>query len=352
MGIHERNDSRRVPDGITFPRLAQDRKQYSLTTISSLYFIPWTRLNWSPSSIGQHLLTSTNSFSCSFCQQCPAPLRHAPDPLILVINLYQYQIAPHSTYNIDRSCLPFEYRLYSDLAWSSWQLRGQEVHWIEGMILQQAHSSISIFFGVHQMLFCWKLQASKNGCGSVFPNHLEEVPIANPGPAETWSLCPIFFCVWETIDSSFILSIENAGSQVIGDLQSYTAAWAQDFIISCCLFQTSCNLLQSYQQASNELHDLKTECYFTCTSTRINSNSALQYHSSVLGRGDYICLTIVKCLSSGVAAFCIQIHQIITMRLVWSLGQWWKWLRDSRKMPKKAGQQIMPRCNGSQCIAS
>ena len=65
--------------------------------------------------------------------------------------------------------------------------------WIVCRLQQCSSSTISIFFGVHQMLFCWKLQVSKNGCGSVFPNHLEEVPIANPGPTDTWSLCPISF---------------------------------------------------------------------------------------------------------------------------------------------------------------
>ena len=81
------------------------------------------------------------------------------------------------------------------------------------------------------------------------------------------------------IDSSVIPSIANVGSQAIGDSQAYTAAQA-DFII--CGVCSKPHVIYSNRiiEASKELCDLKTECYFTCTSTLIDINSALTYHTS------------------------------------------------------------------------
>jgi hypothetical protein len=76
-------------------------------------------------------------------------------------------------------------------------------------------------------------------------------------------------------------SIEDFISSIVGT--SSSAAFVPNLVIcSSCIMQ-----------ASNELFDLKTECYFTCTSTLIDVNSALPYHSSSLficfqGRGNFL----------------------------------------------------------------
>ena len=248
------------------------------------------------------------------------------------------------------SCLPFWVSTLL-LIWSSWQRRGSR------SVQIGRHSATRTFIYLY-ILWCSSNARLLNAASlQKWVRLCFSKSLWRSSHCQSWTrrdlvALPHFMHVGNpAIDSSFIPSIANVGSQAIGDSQAYTAAQAWDFII--CGVCSKPRVIYSnriIEASKQELCDFKTECYFTCTSTRIDINSALTYHSSFVFEGE---ATIsVRPLS---CAYPVE-WQLLASKFIkispwcawcgWGPGRWWKWLRVSREMPKHGRAANMPRCNG------